>query len=60
MHRGSNCSYCSAIYLSTASSVLRSPSCDQLGISVLDEVLKETHMLLLCKNGIVGFQTIFL
>lgn len=50
----------SSAYLSPSGGILRRTTSKQLSISVLDELLVETHVLLLGQNGIVGLETVLL
>lgn len=47
-------------YLSSTGSVLSGTASDQLGIVVLDKVVVQTHVLLLCEDSIVGLDVVFL
>ena len=46
-------------YLCTTCSVLRSSTGYELCVVVLEQVFVETHVLVFCKYGIVGFETVF-
>lgn len=47
-------------YLSTTSGVLGGSTGNQFGIVVVEEFFVEAHVLLLCENGIIGLEPIFL
>ena len=47
------------IYLCTTRSVLRSSAGYELCVVVLEQIFVETHVLVFCKYGIVGFETVF-
>lgn len=48
------------VYLSTTSGVLGGSTGNQFGIVVVEEFFVEAHVLLLCENGIIGLEPIFL
>lgn len=48
------------MYLSTSCGVLSGAASNELRIMVLDQILVETHVLLLGQNGVVGLQAVLL
>jgi hypothetical protein len=59
-HGNSNTRGFCILYLSATGSVLSGTTSNQLSIMVLEQLLVESHMLVLRKDGIVVLQTILL